>query len=180
MRETTFSEAYARMSRPQRVVLAVAVDRSGQPNIIPLGWHMQTSGQPLMIAVSIAPSRYSHALISEGKEFVIAAPSEAMTEQVLYCGTHSGRDTDKFKETCLTAVAASKVKPPLIEQCVANLECVLKSSLETGDHTIFVGEVVAAHVSDDRKRNLLAIGSESGYEYLGGDERHRFGVVRDR
>jgi flavin reductase (DIM6/NTAB) family NADH-FMN oxidoreductase RutF len=132
-----------------------------------------------MVAISVGHTRYSHELISEGKEFVLAAPSEDMASQVLYCGTHSGRKVDKLKETRLTPVPAKKVKPPLIEECVANLECRVVGSLETGDHTIFVGEVVAAHVSDVPKRNLLSIGPETGYKYLGGNERYRFGVVRD-
>lgn len=167
------------MSRPQRVLLAVSIDAEGKADIIPLGWHMQTSFDPLMVAISIGHTRYSHKLVSEGKEFVLAAASEEMADEVLYCGTHTGRKVDKFAETGLTPLPAKIVKPPLIAECVANLECVVKHTLETGDHTIFVGQVVAAHVSDEPRRNLLSIGPETGYKYLGGNERYRFGVVRD-
>jgi len=179
MREASFDEANRRMSRPQRVLLAVSVDSEGKADIIPLGWHMQTSFDPWMVAISVGHSRHSHTLISEAKEFVLAAPSEEMADDVLYCGTHSGRNVDKFAETGLTPAPAKLVKPPLIAECIANPECVLKYALETGDHTIFVGEVVAAHVSNEPKRNLLSIGPEAGYKYLGGNERYKFGVVRD-
>jgi len=80
-----------------------------------------------------------------------------MGKEVLYCGTHSGRDVDKFKETGLVAVPAKNVRPPLIEECVANFECRVVGEIETGDHTIFVGEIVAAHVSGEKKRRLYNV-----------------------
>ena len=55
---------------------------------------------------------------------------------------------DKFKETGLTPVPASKVKPPLIEQCPVNLECVVRQKLPLGAHHLFLGEVVATHVDE--------------------------------
>lgn len=179
MRTVSFGEANGIVARPQRIVLAVSCDADGKPNIIPLGWKMQTSFEPPMLAISVGHTRYSHRLIREGGEFVLAWPSEDMAAAVLFCGTRSGRKVDKFKEAGLTAVPASKVRPPLIGECVANMECVLAGALETGDHTIFVGEVVAAHVADAPKRLLISIGTESGYVHLGGNERYRFGAVRD-
>jgi flavin reductase (DIM6/NTAB) family NADH-FMN oxidoreductase RutF len=179
MRDASFNEANQLIARPSRVVLAVSVDDEEKANIIPLGWKMNTSFKPPMFAISVGLTRYSHRLIKEGREFVLAWPSEDMVEQVLYCGTRSGRSSDKFKEAGLTALAAAKVRPPLIEECVVNFECVLFDQLDTGDHTIFVGEVVASHVADAPKRNLISIGAESGYIHLGGNQRYRFGVVKD-
>ena len=40
------------------------------------------------------------------------------------------------------------VGAPLLEGCAIALECVVVSQLELEDHSIFVGEVVAAHVAD--------------------------------
>jgi len=179
MREVSFAEANGLIGRPQRIVLAVSTDAEGKANIIPLGWKMMTSFDPPMYAISIGLTRYSHRLISEGKEFVLAWPSEEMADAVLFCGTRSGRKCDKFKETGLTPMPATRVRPPLIAECVANMECVLAGSLDTGDHTIFVGEIVAAHVSDTSKRLLISIGRESGYVRLGGDKNYSFGIVRD-
>jgi len=178
MREVTLGEAEARWNRPERVVLAVCTDSEGKANIIALGWKMKTSINPPMVAISVGKARYSHKLISEGKEFVLAVPSEDIPKEVLYCGTHSGRDVDKFKQTGLTPLSAKFVKPPLIKECVVNLECKLVGQLDTGDHTIFVGQIVASWASEDEKRNLLSIGEEAGYEFLGGGKGYRFGVVR--
>lgn len=178
LREAVLGEAMARWRRPNRVVLAVSADKEGRADIIALGWNMRTSGRPPMVAISVGRTRYSHQLISEGGEFVFAVPGEDMAEAVLFCGTHSGRDVDKFRETGLTPRPAALVRPPLIEECQVNLECRVAGRLETGDHTIFVGEVLKAWVSEEEKRNLLTVGHEAGYEFLLEDRGYRFGVIR--
>jgi flavin reductase (DIM6/NTAB) family NADH-FMN oxidoreductase RutF len=157
MKETSVQKAWKR-KYPEQVSWAVSVDSEGRADIISLGWCMPTSFDPAMIAISVGKTRYSHQLISESREFVLAFPSEKMGEEVLYCGTHSGRDVDKFKETGLVAVPAKKVRPPLIEGCVATFECKVVGEIETGDHSIFVGKIVAAHVSEETKRRLYNLG----------------------
>jgi flavin reductase (DIM6/NTAB) family NADH-FMN oxidoreductase RutF len=133
---------------PTVTTLATCVDGNGNSNIITLGWSMKTSHQPPMVAISVKPSRHSHDLILENKEFVLAIPTMEIVKELHYCGRHTGKEVDKFKETGLTPLPAEKVKPPLIKECVANLECKLVSHITTGDHTIFVGVVVTAHVNE--------------------------------
>ncbi len=129
---------------PNRVVLVTSVDKSGKPNIITLAWTSILSANPFMVGISIASGRYSHKLISESKEFVINLPSYELARQCMLCGTKSGRNTDKFKEAGLTPVKSEKVNAPRIAECYAWLECKLANSVETGDHTFFIGEVVAS------------------------------------
>ncbi len=144
---------------PEQVACAVCADAEGNPNIIPLGWFMQTSFEPPMCAISVGHTRYSHELIEARGQFVVAFPAEGSEDDVLYCGNHSGRDVDKFADTGFTPVEASSVEPPLIGQAVANLECRVDGALETGDHTIFSGEITAAHVNNDPKRRIYNMGS---------------------
>lgn len=133
---------------PTITTLATCVDDEGRGNIITLGWSMKTSADPPMVAISVKPSRYSHDLIEKQGEFVLAVPTMEIVEEIHYCGRKSGRNVEKFKETGLTPLPAEKVRAPLIKECPANLECKLVSKLTTGDHTIFVGEVVVAHVDE--------------------------------
>jgi flavin reductase (DIM6/NTAB) family NADH-FMN oxidoreductase RutF len=99
-----------------------------------------------MIVISIAPRRYSHRLIKETGEFVVNVPTIEIARQSLFCGRTSGTKVDKFKQAPLTPAPAKKVKPPIIKECVAHLECRLVQKIPTGDHTLFVGEVLAAYV----------------------------------
>jgi len=159
LREVTVGEAWAR-KYPERTVLAVSADKDGKANVITLGWNMPTSSRPPMAAISVGLTRYSHQLISEGGEFVLCFPSEDMEAAVRYCGTHSGREVDKFKETGLTPLPAKYVKPPLIGECVVNMECRVVGQLRTGDHTIFVGEILAAYLSEEKKKVLFNLGND--------------------
>lgn len=138
-----------RLMYPRPMVLITCIDRLGKPNIIPVAWTMPTSLDPPMVAISIALTRYSHKLITETHEFVVNIPTKELVKHIDYLGSVSGKDVDKFKESDLTPLPAKKVKPPLIGECVAHIECELASKLDTGDHMIFVGKVVAAQANKD-------------------------------
>lgn len=177
LKKVTYREAMNLWKRPSRIVLAVSGDERDNSNIIVLGWKMQTSIDPPMVAISVGKTRYSHSLLLRSGEFVLAIPGGNLAEEVFYCGTHSGRDVDKFKETNLTAIPASKVKPPLIKECIANIECKIVGNLDTGDHTIFVGEVQANWVSGEGQKNLLSIGQDAEYKVMLDKKGRRFGVM---
>ena len=159
MKEVSASEAWKR-KYPEPVVLVTSVDKEGRPNIIALGWSMCASFVPPLVAISVGKTRYSHQLITEGKEFVLAFPHEGMEDDVLYCGTHSGRKVDKFEETGLTAVPGKYVRPPLIKGCLVNMECRVVGEPDSGDHTIFVGEILTAYVSEKSGKRLYSLGGD--------------------
>ncbi|MEM2953154.1 MAG: flavin reductase family protein [Candidatus Bathyarchaeia archaeon] len=160
-----------RLLHPMHTVLVSCVGKAGKPNIITLAWAMPTSMHPPLVAVSIGPRRHSHALIEETREFVVNVPTTDILNETLFCGRVSGKNHDKFKETGLTPLPARKVKPPIIKECVAHLECKLHDKFVTGDHTVFVGEVVEAYAD----KEALA-GDKYNLEkaqmifHLGGDE----------
>jgi flavin reductase (DIM6/NTAB) family NADH-FMN oxidoreductase RutF len=136
-----------RLLHPMHTVLVTCVGKKGKPNIIPLAWAMPTSHSPPLVAISISPKRYSHTLIEKTEEFVINIPTVKIVNETLACGNTSGRDHDKFEETGLTPIPAKKVKTPIIKECLAHLECKLHNQFETGDHTVFIGEIVEAYAN---------------------------------
>lgn len=170
-------QAFWPMLKPEVVTWAVA-EHGGRRSICPVGWSMRTSGAPPMMAISVAPARYTHELIEESGAFVLAYPGRDLARATLFCGTNSGRDTDKFAKAGVTTEAARHVRAPLIREAVANLECRLVDRLSTGDHTAFVGEVVAAWTHERPGPLLCLADGSSGYETLVEDERFRLGVVR--
>jgi len=147
-----------RRKYPEAVALAVTVKPSGEPNVITLGWAMPTSGKPPLCVISVGHTRYSHECLTKTPEFVLALPSEEQFKESLFCGTNSGRDMEKVAASGFKTRKASKVKPPLLEGCVTCLECRVVSTHETGDHTLFVGEIVAAHIDDDAPGRLYTLG----------------------
>ncbi|MBN1315766.1 MAG: flavin reductase, partial [Anaerolineales bacterium] len=47
--------------------------------------------------------------------------------------------------TRLTAGPAQLVTPPIIEECLAFIECRMVENMDVGDHRLIVGEVAAAY-----------------------------------
>jgi flavin reductase (DIM6/NTAB) family NADH-FMN oxidoreductase RutF len=114
-------------------------------NVMTAAWTTPISHDPPLVGVSISPDRFTHALIEKGGEFVLNVPGLGLAKQVKFCGTCSGRETDKFKEAGLTPVEAELVSVPLVDECLGHLECKVVHRCSLGDHTLFVGQVVAAH-----------------------------------
>lgn len=127
-------------------VILVTSYFEGKSNIITLAWQMPVSHRPMLVAISIATTHYSHDMIKNSNEFVINVPNVDLLPQVHYCGTISGREVDKFEQSGLTPLPARKVKPPLISECIGHIECKVQSVSLTGDHSLFIGKVLAASV----------------------------------
>ncbi len=106
--------------------------------------------------IMVHHARYSHKLIEESREFVINIPTVDIVEKSWYCGTHSGRIVDKFKETKLTPIPAKHVKPPLIKECPINIECKVVETMkpEYSAYTFFFGKALAIH-ADGREVSKL-------------------------
>lgn len=137
-----------RLLYPLPLVLVTSMSEEGKPNIIPLAWSMPVSFKPPLVAIGVAGKRFSHELIEGSGEFVVNIPPRKLLNQVLFCGSTSGRSVDKFKETGLTPLPSKKVRPPRIRECFVHLECKLVEKFQPGDHTVFVGEVVASSVDE--------------------------------
>jgi flavin reductase (DIM6/NTAB) family NADH-FMN oxidoreductase RutF len=81
-----------------------------------------------------------------------------MIDKVVGIGTCSGADTDKFARFRLTPVQGKAVRPPLIKECLANMECKVVDIVKR--HNIVVLEAVAAYLDTERKekRTVHAVG----------------------
>jgi len=132
---------------------------------------MPASIQPPMLVIGIAPGRYSHQLIEETKEFVVNIPTMDILEGTLLCGRMTGREYDKFKEARLTPLPAKMVRPPIIEECAAHLECKLRQQISTGDHTLFIGDVLMAYANEEAfERGKFALKRVKPIYHVGGDD----------
>lgn len=140
-RRKDFCEFYHRLLSPRVATLIVALREDGKPNVMPAAWHTPVSVRPPILAVCISPSRYTHPLILKNKEFTVNIPDLSMKDAVETAGSKSGRDFDKsslFKFT-----PATKIETPLIDGAIGTIECELSQAIDVGDHTVFLGNVVA-------------------------------------
>jgi flavin reductase (DIM6/NTAB) family NADH-FMN oxidoreductase RutF len=115
-------------------------------------WLCQVSLKPLMVAVSIAPSRYSHRLIKESGIFAVNVLDSSQADLGKRFGYKSGRQVDKFAGLEWTTAATGA---PILPQAYAYLDLRLKETLPAGDHTLFLGEVVAAKILHPQAQPLV-------------------------
>lgn len=148
-------EKYYHYAFPMQTVLVTCNDEAGKTNIITLAWHTPISRNPPLYGISLAPKRYSYELIEKNKEFVINFISYSLVEAANYCGTHSGRATDKVCKTGLTLAPAKIVSTPLIQEGYAHIECKLVQNIPLGDHIFCVGEVVAVSSDENAFKDEL-------------------------
>ncbi|MCB2292296.1 flavin reductase family protein [Clostridium algoriphilum] len=116
-----------------------------------------------IFTVMVRKSRYTHELIESSNNFTVSIPlSKNLKNQLMVCGSKSGRDINKFKECNLTLEDSKKVDSPIIGECELHYECkivykqemnsellskdIVESSYKDGDyHTLYYGEIVDAY-----------------------------------
>lgn len=153
------------------------------PNVMTAAWTGVICTEPTLVYVSVRPSRYSNELIRKTEEFVINVPTVKLAKAVDLCGVKSGRNTDKFKLTGLTAEKCSLISAPQIKESPISLECKVKQITSYGTHDMFLAEVVAVDVDDEyigqkndlnlEKAGLLAYAH--GFYYALGKKIGKFG-----
>jgi len=153
----------AALAAPMIYSLVTSLDTNGRPNALGVSWVTRTSLDPFLLMISIDHSRYSHAGIDFHKEFVVHYPSAEQAEAAWFCGTRSGRDIDKIKEAGLSLIDSVAVRVPTIEGATVAFECKVVGQFETGDHTVFVGEVVATRGEPQKAEHLYVT---SNYEFF--------------
>lgn len=136
-----------RLLHPMHTLLVTSVGKTGKPNVATIAWATPASSKPPLVAISVSPQRLTHTLIQESQEFTINVPTLELLQSVLACGSFSGRSFDKFKKAGLTPTPGKKVKAPAIRECIAHVECTVQDQFTTGDHTLFVGMIVAAYAN---------------------------------
>lgn len=134
-----------RLIEPGPVVLMTTV-RAGRPNVMPMSWHTMLEFEPPLIGCVISDRNFSHATLKATRQCVLAIPTAELARQVVRCGNCSGRDTDKFALTGLSALAAKTVRAPRIAECYANLECRVADTRSLARYGMFVLEVQQAWV----------------------------------
>ena len=173
---------------PTPAALVTSVDNDGRPNVATAGEVFMMSLYPLIVAVGFRPATYTNKLIHATREFVVNLPKQEILRAVDYCGSVSGREIDKFKETGLTPLPAKHVRPPLIKECPVNVECKVKDIIRLGSHDVFAGDALAIHVDEEiigedglpdlTKFNAFAYASRKYYAVTHFLARHGFSKLQ--
>lgn len=117
-------------------------DIKGKANCMTGTYTGTCCGSPPCFMISLRKATYSYGNIMSCKAFTLNLPGRKYAVETDYFGIVSGRDTDKFKDTGLTAIKGEKVNAPIIYEFPVSIECALLHTYELGSHTLFIGEMV--------------------------------------
>ena len=146
MRTLKLSKAFT-LVEPGPVVLVTTHD-GDRANIMTVSWTMVLDFTPTF-AITTGEWNYSFRALRKHRECVVAIPTVDLLDTVIGIGTCSGNDTDKFARFKLTALPSRLIKPPLIKECLANIECRVVDIVKR--HDIVVLQAVAACIDASRK-----------------------------
>jgi flavin reductase (DIM6/NTAB) family NADH-FMN oxidoreductase RutF len=114
-------------------------------NVMAAAWNMALDFDPPKVAVVIDKATLTRDLIEASGDFVLNVPARAQAALTLAAGSESGRGMDKIVKVGAGTTAASRVGAPLIDGCLAWLECrVIPEPHIQKTYDLFLGEVVAA------------------------------------
>jgi flavin reductase (DIM6/NTAB) family NADH-FMN oxidoreductase RutF len=144
----------------QYFLLTAGENQAGRFNTMTVAWGSLGVmwNQPFAQAV-VRPSRHTHRFMDTYDTFTLCAFPPEYQDALMLCGTKSGRDTDKVKETGLTPIDSSQVAAPGFDEAELILECrklyrdefkpqlFLDSRIEpnyngSDYHTVYFGEIV--------------------------------------
>src|SRR5262249_17013627 len=118
-----------------------------------VNWVTQASFAPPLVAVGVKADSHAHAIIKESNAFalnVLGKGQQAMAFTFFKPAERQGSTIsgEPFR--------AGSTGSPILTNAPAFVECRLVATVEKGDHSIFVGEVVDAEVSRMREGRASA------------------------
>jgi flavin reductase (DIM6/NTAB) family NADH-FMN oxidoreductase RutF len=142
----------------------------GMANAAPIAWMTPLSIDPPRLGVAIAPERHTAAMIRFSGAFAINIPGPGLLKQTAFLGSLSGLEANKLEAAGLETFRPLIIDAPLIEGCLAWIECTVEDALRIGDHTLFVAEPVKVQADDEAYvgRWLLQSRDRSPLTFLGG------------
>lgn len=132
-----------------------------------VNWVTQVSFAPPLVAVGVKADSHAHQIIKESKAFALNVLGKGQQQAAFAFFKPAEAAGGKISgEAYRDGVTGS----PLLESTPAYVECKLIDTVERGDHSVFVGEVVEAGVAkqpdgrpDDATLWLKDLGEKTFY-----------------
>jgi len=167
-RPVPLAKAYRLLNHGPTVLVSAA--HEGARNIMAAAWSVPIDFEPPKVAVVLDKSTWTRKLLEQSGTFVMQVPVVTQADLVETVGSVSGLALeeagggDKFARYGLQSFPGEVVDAPLLEGCVAWLECRLIPEPHNQErYDLFLGEVVAAY-ADER------VFKDGHWDFSGHDE----------
>jgi len=137
--EAGFKQA---MSQFASGVTIVTTEHEGKLYGMTVASFASLSLRPPLVLVSVEKSVKTHDAIAGARKFGVSILAQNQGD---ISGRFASRIDDKFEGV---PIRTGETGVPLIEGAICTIECLLHNQLPGGDHSIFVGEVMDAQISE--------------------------------
>ncbi|MBI3967605.1 MAG: flavin reductase [Chloroflexi bacterium] len=158
------AEAKKTVLRKLTYGLHVVTTRSRSGDVVngmTANWVTQVSFEPPLVAVAVENDSKTIELLRESAVFALNVLESGQRELAGTLGRAYAKRPDKLDGI---ATSPGETGCPILKDALGYVECRIVSSQSAGDHTLFVGQVVAAGVHRDGVPLPM---SETGFRYFG-------------
>ncbi|HEX4599911.1 MAG TPA: flavin reductase family protein [Gemmatimonadales bacterium] len=140
---------------------ALTVKHAGEEHGMTASWVIQTSVQPPMVGVAVQNASQTIGMVRDAHHFALSVFQEGQRELAAKLGRASSLAPHKLKGIKTKPAPVSGA--PLLVDALGWVECRVVATLPSGDHTLVLGEVVAAGVEHADARPLTPAAAGLSY-----------------
>lgn len=181
---------------PRPICFASTIDKAGNVNLSPFSFFNMFSSNPPVIIFSparrVRDNTTKHTLqnVLEIPEVVINIVTYDMVQQTSLASCEFPKEVNEFAKAGFTAIAATKVKPPMVKESKVQLECkvleIKPLGNEGGAGNLVICEVLVLHIDDTLldenkkidQRKINHVARLGGDWYCKVDETNLFKVAK--
>jgi flavin reductase (DIM6/NTAB) family NADH-FMN oxidoreductase RutF len=147
---STLTSPYISNSVLEGVVGLLMVKAGEARNAMTVSFFSEVAHHPTALWVAVSAASLTHSLLEQSGRFSLAVLNQNQKEIALACGYASGREVDKCAGLDLYESQGGFL---FLNRALASTGCVLRERVATGDHTLFIGDIMEAEM-DSRSSHL--------------------------
>jgi flavin reductase (DIM6/NTAB) family NADH-FMN oxidoreductase RutF len=139
---------------PSGLYVVGSTDGGERRNGMTLNWTTQLGFDPKLLGIGVEHQAFTHELITAGGVFSLNL-LDREDRQIVRKFTKPVEVDLGAKTLNGFAFHDGKTGAPILDQAVAYLDCEVRQSVDTGSHTLFLGEIVDCGFQKDEETPLL-------------------------
>lgn len=142
-------------------IYVVTAGKGVEGNAFTASWVTQVSSDPYMLALAVKNDHQSAGMIQDNGAFVVNLidKDQEGVAKTYFGPAESGYDRLAGR----TLVDSPATGTPLLAGSMGYLDCKVVNSVATGNHTLFIGEIMAASLEHDRGQVLATVNTKLHY-----------------
>jgi flavin reductase (DIM6/NTAB) family NADH-FMN oxidoreductase RutF len=120
-----------------------------QRNLMTANWVTQVAREPKLLGVSVEREAFTHELIERSQAFAVSIVDRADRTVIRKFVKPAVAADDGATLNGVACGTAPTSGAPVLSSAIGFLDCRLERTIELGSHTLFIGEVVDAHLRSD-------------------------------